>query len=44
MRYRKPYKVEIHIHLENEKSSFKKELLIAVISAIVTGLISHLLG
>ncbi|QBX26115.1 hypothetical protein Javan290_0061 [Streptococcus phage Javan290] len=44
MRYRKPYKTEIHIHLEKEKGSYKKELGVAVATAIITKLIDWLLG
>ncbi|MER0122389.1 hypothetical protein ABQH43_01475 [Streptococcus sp. ZJ100] len=44
MRYRKPYKTEIHIHLEKEKTSLKREVMVAVISAIASALITKLLG
>lgn len=44
MKYRKPYKVEVHIHLEKEKTSLEREVAVAVISAIAGALITKLLG
>lgn len=40
MKYRKPYKVEVHIHLEKEKTSLSREVAVAVISAIAGALIT----
>ena len=44
LKYRKPYKVEVHIHLEKEKTSLSREVAVAVISAIAGALITKLLG
>lgn len=44
LRYRKAYKTEIHIHLEQEKTSLTREVTVAIISAIAGALITKLLG